>query len=168
MRIVSNFILKDIKNMSSFTRFNAGLSLRFLGRSCDGRNDVWKLNEGFEFYLEKDKNSFIRVPEGFITDGASVPRLFWLLLPPWGEYGQAAVLHDYLLEGGLVHNETEKVSFIVKRDVARKYFYDAMKVVKVRRWRRYLMIGGVWLLDQWRKVFPTRELGCSNYEKYQD
>ena len=36
------------------------------------------------------------VPKGFVTDGASVPRLFWNLIPPWGRYGQAAVVHDYL------------------------------------------------------------------------
>lgn len=35
-------------------------------------------------------------PRGFVTDFASVPRLFWTLLPPDGVYTYAAVLHDFL------------------------------------------------------------------------
>ncbi len=40
----------------------------------------------------------ITVPEGFTTDLASVPRLFWSLLPPTGVYERSAVLHDWLCE----------------------------------------------------------------------
>lgn len=37
------------------------------------------------------------VPEGFITDGASVPRPLWWLYPPFGDdYEAGATLHDYL------------------------------------------------------------------------
>lgn len=38
----------------------------------------------------------ITVPVGFRTDGASVPRIFWNLLDPWGPYFPAALVHDYL------------------------------------------------------------------------
>lgn len=38
----------------------------------------------------------VRVPIGFVTDFASVPRVFWSLLRPDGEYSYAAVIHDYL------------------------------------------------------------------------
>ncbi|TFV91422.1 DUF1353 domain-containing protein [Blastococcus sp. CT_GayMR16] len=38
----------------------------------------------------------ITIPGGFTTDLASVPRLFWALIPPQGAYESAAVLHDYL------------------------------------------------------------------------
>lgn len=37
----------------------------------------------------------ITIPDDFPTDLASVPRLFWSLLPPSGAYERAAVLHDY-------------------------------------------------------------------------
>jgi hypothetical protein len=37
-----------------------------------------------------------RIGDGFPTDLASVPRIFWALLPPHGVYEQAAVLHDWL------------------------------------------------------------------------
>ncbi|OOG89416.1 hypothetical protein B0E41_00445 [Hydrogenophaga sp. A37] len=38
----------------------------------------------------------VTAPRGFVTDFASVPRLFWTLLPPDGAYTYAAVLHDFL------------------------------------------------------------------------
>lgn len=37
-----------------------------------------------------------RIEGDFDTDLASVPRLFWSLLPPDGTYERAAVLHDWL------------------------------------------------------------------------
>jgi hypothetical protein len=36
------------------------------------------------------------VPNGFCTDLASVPRLYWALLPKTGKYAYAAIVHDYL------------------------------------------------------------------------
>lgn len=36
------------------------------------------------------------VPRGFVTDFASVPRVFWSLFRPDGNYAYAAVLHDFL------------------------------------------------------------------------
>ena len=36
------------------------------------------------------------IPAGFVTDFASVPRLFWTLFPRTGRYLVAAIVHDYL------------------------------------------------------------------------
>lgn len=38
----------------------------------------------------------VRVPVGFVTDFASIPRVFWSVLPPDGLYSYAAIIHDYL------------------------------------------------------------------------
>ena len=38
----------------------------------------------------------ISIPDGFVTDFASTPRLLWSLLPPTGPYGKASVVHDAL------------------------------------------------------------------------
>ena len=39
------------------------------------------------------------VPKGFITDGATIPRIFWFIYPPnRPDYLPAAVIHDYLCE----------------------------------------------------------------------
>ena len=37
----------------------------------------------------------IDVPTGFVTDLASVPQMFWSLLPRDGAYLHAAIVHDY-------------------------------------------------------------------------
>ncbi|MFQ6331315.1 DUF1353 domain-containing protein [Nocardia sp. CWNU-33] len=42
------------------------------------------------------------VPEGFRTDFASVPRAFVWLIPRYGVYTRAAILHDYLRSSGVV------------------------------------------------------------------
>jgi hypothetical protein len=38
----------------------------------------------------------VDVPKGFVTDFATIPRVFWTMLRPDGEYTYAAIVHDYL------------------------------------------------------------------------
>lgn len=38
----------------------------------------------------------VQAPVGFVTDFASIPRVFWSVLRPDGDYAYAAVVHDYL------------------------------------------------------------------------
>jgi hypothetical protein len=38
----------------------------------------------------------VTVPAGFVTDFASIPRIFWSLLRPDGQYTYPAIVHDYL------------------------------------------------------------------------
>ncbi|MEN6605901.1 MAG: DUF1353 domain-containing protein [Bryobacteraceae bacterium] len=70
-------------------RFLTPLVVEYL----DGRD--WRLVEEFEFASEVLER-IVRVPRGFITDFASIPRFLWPLLPPTGTYGKAAVVHDML------------------------------------------------------------------------
>ena len=42
----------------------------------------------------------VEVPAGTETDGASVPRAFWSVFEPFGEYFPAAVIHDFLYSPG--------------------------------------------------------------------
>ena len=97
----------------------------------DGRK--WKLLEEFDYYLGNlGSGMYIRVPAGFITDFASVPRLFWGILPPWGRYGKPAVLHDYLYQ-----------SQKFMRVLCDAIFYEAMCVLGVKWWKRWLLYLGV-------------------------
>lgn len=50
---------------------------------------IWRPNRGQTFKT-------VNVPEGFVTDLASVPRPFWAIMRPEGRYAYAAVVHDYL------------------------------------------------------------------------
>lgn len=38
----------------------------------------------------------ITIPVGFVTDYASIPRIFWNIIPPDGDARFPAILHDYL------------------------------------------------------------------------
>lgn len=38
----------------------------------------------------------VDVPEGFVTDLTSIPRVFWSMLPSDGNYAYSAIIHDYL------------------------------------------------------------------------
>lgn len=50
---------------------------------------IWRPNPGQTFQL-------VEVPEGFVTDLTSIPRIFWQVARPEGRYAYAAVVHDYL------------------------------------------------------------------------
>jgi hypothetical protein len=45
---------------------------------------------------EQENYPTVTAPRGFVSDLASIPRKFWSLLPPDGEYAYAAIIHDYL------------------------------------------------------------------------
>ena len=53
----------------------------------------WKVEKAFSY---TGKHECFTVPAGFMTDFASVPRVFTWLLPRYGRWTQAAILHDYL------------------------------------------------------------------------
>ena len=69
----------------------------------------------------------ITVPAGFVSDGATTPRLLWPLFPPVDRYTPAAFLHDYLLEKG------------ENRAAADHLFRAALAQLRIRHWRRVLM-----------------------------
>lgn len=55
-------------------------------------NSRFEVAKDFEF-------SKIKVPKGFISNGANIPRIFWSFYPPnKPDYLPAAILHDYLYE----------------------------------------------------------------------
>lgn len=93
----------------------------------------WKLRYPFEYHVgSKQSNIIISVPAGFITDFASIPRIFWTILPPWGRYGKAAIIHDYLY-----------VTHRFSRKQADDIFLEAMGVLKVSKWKRWVMYRSV-------------------------
>lgn len=76
---------------------------------------------------EGSKQTFT-VPLGFVTDFASVPQAFTWLIPRYGKYTKAAVLHDYLC--------SEKP---VPRADADGIFRRAMRELGVSFLRRWMM-----------------------------
>jgi hypothetical protein len=60
--------------------------------------DVYCLKDGSIRWSPNAGQNFqsVVVPMGFVTDLASIPRVFWQALRPEGRYAYAAVVHDYL------------------------------------------------------------------------
>ena len=71
--------------------------------------------------------STIEVPVGTITDLASVPRFFWRIFPPFGNYSQAAIVHDHLYRSD---------PYNMKRAKADEIFLQAMRDLGVGWWKR--------------------------------
>lgn len=93
--------------------------------------DKYQLVTGFFYYRENSDLPDIVVPEGFITDFASVPRLFWSILPPFGRYSKSAVLHDFLCEEWKEGKNSRKFADDV--------FLESMKAVNVNSLVAYIL-----------------------------
>jgi len=78
-----------------------------------------------------NRDTFV-VPAGFVTDFASVPRLVTWLLPRYGAYTRAAILHDHLWER----------DDVTKAD-ADGLFRRAMRELGVSAPRRWMMWAAV-------------------------
>lgn len=86
----------------------------------DGRR--WRLGEPLQY--KSAIGSVITVPQSFVTDLASIPKLFWNILPPFGKYTAAAVVHDWLYR---THR--------IPRAGADAILLEAMEVCRVPRWQ---------------------------------
>jgi hypothetical protein len=115
--------------MSSFT---ADLDVRITQKKRDGRALVELLTPFTYEVGDLGSGDVISVPAGFETDFASVPRPLWVVEPPLGDAGKAAVLHDWLYETG------ER-----SRAEADRIFSEAMQVLEVSAWKRGLIYAAV-------------------------
>lgn len=108
--------------------------------------DLWKTDDEFTFFIgEIIDQKYITVPKGFLTDGATVPRFLWAIFPPWGVYGQAAVMHDYLCTTlSLTRNGVNPI-LKLKQDEVDLLFEKAMKVLGTPWWKRKIMYWAVHL-----------------------
>ena len=94
-------------------------------RKVDGHK--WQLLASLAYRAE-DGRKFL-VPEGFVTDGPSIPRAFYVTTPPVGDYDKAAVLHDFLYS----------VNSPVSKSEADSLFREAMKSCGVGLYTRTKM-----------------------------
>ena len=90
-----------------------------------------------------------KVQKGMTTDGASVPRFFWSLFPPFsGKHRRAAVLHDRYCQ---TRNRPWRS--------VHQMFYDAMLAAGVDVVSANTMYGAVYSFGpRWSMTGPTRAL----------
>jgi hypothetical protein len=81
--------------MQEWMPLNAVSGALHIMRFSDG---YYALTEEISWSPEKEDKPLrpVNVPYGFVTDFASIPRIFWTLLPRDGQYTYAAIVHDYL------------------------------------------------------------------------
>lgn len=110
----------------------------------------WMVVEEFTYLTRAGE--LIVVPAGFVTDGASVPRLLWWLFPPFGgNYDEAAVIHDHLYSEAELYAGDDDGH--VSRAHADTLMLEAMGVkgvdiVDARLIYRGVRLGGWWA---WRR-----------------
>jgi hypothetical protein len=77
----------------------------------------------------------IEVPDGFVTDYASIPQAFWSLgLATRGTYSRAAIIHDYLYWSQSCTKEQADHLMVL-----------AMKESDVEGWKRNAIQAGLWI-----------------------
>lgn len=102
------------------------------------------------------------VSEGFVCDGASVPRLAWWFMPPDGLHRAGALAHDWLYAGK--GKLAPPRIFPLKRAMCDEQFWLMMRAAQVPLWRAYIAFMAVRLFGGWawwqstgrRNIHPVR------------
>lgn len=108
--------------------------------------DYFKLSQPLEYCSPIVKD--IIIPVGFITDLASIPRIFWSILPPDNpRWSRAAVVHDWLYK-----NQP------YSRAIADKTLLDGMTALHAPKWKRLVMYWAVRLFGRipWNRYKAAR------------
>ena len=87
--------------------------------------------EVLEDYYYETSIGIIKVPKGFKTDYASVPKIFRNIINTYGKHGRGAVVHDWLYSSQCLLNIT--------REKADKIFLEIMEEWEVNKFKRNFM-----------------------------
>lgn len=105
---------------------------------------AFKLEHPF-VYFSNQHNVLVKVPAGFIFDGASIPRFFWRIIGhPFETWVPAACIHDWLYYSG---EHPRKLSDEIFREALRelpaipswkeRMFYRGVRVGGRRAWKKH-------------------------------
>ncbi len=117
---------------------------------ADGKH--WRVEKDF-IYIDDKQSIEVRIPQGYITDFATIPRAFWWLLPPWGRYGTASIIHDYLCDNKTIYKSG--LPYKISRKTADKIFNRAMRDTGVKKWRRIIIYTAVRAYAIFKKLICT-------------
>lgn len=147
---------------SSFTRFDSNVAIKYSDVASDILgSDYFYTAEPFIYHIDcYPSNKIVKVPEGFLSDGASIPRVFWFWASPIGRHAQAAILHDYLCEYLTILEDGKPVE--ITRKEADQIFKESLLVLGVSNSKANIMYAGV---SAYRLVANVTEPSF-NPEKY--
>jgi len=129
------------------TQFTTPLRAELIGKN------LWRVLEPFEYHVGSfPSNDIITVETGFVTNFASVPRIFWPILSPVDAHGKAGVVHDYCYYKGLY---TRKISDDV--------FLEGLRVLETPEWKAIAMYDAVRAFG-WHRWNFLREIKSEELE----
>lgn len=109
------------------SEFTTPLVVKLIGKN------KWSICQKFRYYIgEYPSDSIIEVPVGFVTNFASIPRIFWPLISPVDKHAKASVIHDFLYFYGLY-----------SRRECDLIFKEALEVLSVKKWKIFCMYWAV-------------------------
>lgn len=104
--------------------------------------DLWYLRDPLKIDIIKGDDLYeIDVPRGYLTDGASVPRVLWSICPKWDRTHRAVILHDYLCEYGIVKLNGKKTMLI--REQIDALFLHALQFEGLSKLRYSVMYAAI-------------------------
>ena len=109
----------------------------------------WINNRMLVVFLNDTIICNITIPKGFITDGATIPKLFWNILSPFGRFFKSCALHDYIcLMAKLKNNEAPNLKEGINISTQYRKRADtllslSMKKQGIKLWRRLLIMTNV-------------------------
>ncbi|WP_428657652.1 DUF1353 domain-containing protein [Runella sp.] len=95
-----------------------------------GKPDWWEVTDRVKVRCALHPYGRFFIPYGYTSDFASVPQVFWWLVPPHGRTAPACVVHDYLYE----HNPVKAT----RKEVDR-FWLELLKQSGVPTWQVWTM-----------------------------
>lgn len=86
--------------------------------------------------LEEYRYRGVKIPVGYQTNGADIPRIFWIIVPPFKPKILPAVLvHDYLIENAISKNDIliandyfEEILLHIENNIKSRVMVKAVKL----------------------------------------
>lgn len=78
------------------------------------------------------------IEKGYVSDGGTIPKIFWFILSPFEDYFTCCLLHDYLCDLATFNKD---IYFYRKH--ADELFNEAMKQASIKKSTRLTLYAGV-------------------------
>lgn len=108
----------------------------------------------------------VTIPEGFVWDLSSVPRVFWALFPPDGDFEFAAFIHDFLYITKIMSRKRADVEmFAWSKAVTVESCQIHWIRLKLGKWKfqRMIKIQPWGSIDNWIRYAVVRLFGWTVY-----
>lgn len=132
----------------------------------DAPRDDWYVVEE-QIVFRWNQFAYATIPEGYVTDGCSVPKALWGIFPPLGAFLVPGLIHDYLYESKEIKLEKSGEWYVYRftRKEADDYFLQLLNLysplTKRRNYIRYLVVRAFGKA-YWKKA---KLVNLSNYRR---